>query len=163
MLKTLKPQSPLYSHREALANPEYNVFYSAGTLIIVCAKPEGVHAEDDCSFAAQNLMLATHATGLGTCPVGFAQPWLRCISYAVCSVATASFAQRLGKRLNITSAICKDTTVAFFGRTLRRPGMFIRSIRMGEPKVGRYSARYGLNREAHRITVQHGIAVASSR
>jgi nitroreductase len=76
VLKTLKQQSPLYNHREELANPEYNVFYGAGTLIIVCAKPEGVHAEEDCSLAAQNLMLAAHATGLGTCPIGFAQPWL---------------------------------------------------------------------------------------
>ncbi|MBU6431923.1 MAG: nitroreductase [Nitrospirae bacterium] len=76
VLKTLKPQSPLYNHREELANPEYNVFYNAGTLIIVCAKPEGVHAEEDCSLAAQNLMLAAHAMGLGTCPIGFARPWL---------------------------------------------------------------------------------------
>ncbi len=76
VLKSLKPESPLYSHGEALANPEYNVFYGAGTLIIVCAKPEGVRAEEDCSLAAQNLMLAAHATGLGTCPIGFARPWL---------------------------------------------------------------------------------------
>ena len=76
VLKSMKPESPLYSHREALASPDYNVFYGAGTLIIVCAKPEGVHAEEDCSLAAQNLMLAAHATGLGTCPIGFAQPWL---------------------------------------------------------------------------------------
>lgn len=76
VLKRLKPESPQYSHREELANPDYNVFYDAGTLIIVCAKPEGVHAEEDCSLAAQNLMLAAHATGLGTCPIGFAQPWL---------------------------------------------------------------------------------------
>lgn len=76
VLKTLKPESPLYSHREALGNPEYDVFYGAGTLIIVCAKPEGVHAAEDCSLAAQNLMLAAHAKGLGTCPIGFAQPWL---------------------------------------------------------------------------------------
>ena len=77
VLKTLKPQSTIHSHREELANPEYNVFYGVDTLIIVCAKPEGVHAEEDCSLAAQNLMLAAaHATGLGTCPIGFAQPWL---------------------------------------------------------------------------------------
>ena len=38
VLKTLEPQSPLYSHRETLANPDYNVFHGAGTLIIVCAK-----------------------------------------------------------------------------------------------------------------------------
>ena len=41
VLKTLKPQSTLYSHREELANLEYNVFYGVDTLIIVCAKPEG--------------------------------------------------------------------------------------------------------------------------
>ena len=76
VLKGLTPQSPLYAHRQALESPAYNVFYGAGTLIVICAKPEGVNAEEDCSLAAQNLMLAAHAMGLGTCPIGFARPWL---------------------------------------------------------------------------------------
>ncbi len=76
VLKRLKSDSPLAKYREMLANPDYHVFHRAGTLIIICARP-GVHnGEEDCSLAAQNLMLAAHAMGLGTCPIGFARPWL---------------------------------------------------------------------------------------
>lgn len=59
------------------ADPEFNIFYNAGTLIIICAKNAGDFAQGDCCLAAQNLMLAAYAVGLGTCPVGFALPWLR--------------------------------------------------------------------------------------
>ena len=76
LLKTMKPQSPLYTHRDALASREFNVFYHAGTLIIICAKPNGLNVEEDCCLAAQNLMLAAYGLGLGTCPIGFARPWL---------------------------------------------------------------------------------------
>jgi nitroreductase len=31
---------------------------------------------EDCSLAAENLMLAARAFGLGTCWIGFAQAWL---------------------------------------------------------------------------------------
>jgi len=31
---------------------------------------------EDCSLAAENLMLAAHAMGLATCPIGFARLWL---------------------------------------------------------------------------------------
>ncbi len=31
---------------------------------------------EDCSLAAQNLMLAAYAAGLGSCWIGFAQRWL---------------------------------------------------------------------------------------
>jgi len=36
-----------------------------------------VHAVENCTLAAQNLMLAARALGLGTCWIGFAQQWLR--------------------------------------------------------------------------------------
>lgn len=59
--------------RAMLENPEYSIFYNAGTLIVVCAKPGGEgHGDWDCCLAAQNLMLAAQGMGLGTCPVGFA-------------------------------------------------------------------------------------------
>jgi nitroreductase len=45
-------------------------------LIVICA-PEGAWAAEDCALAAQNLMLAAHAAGLGSCWIGFAQGWLR--------------------------------------------------------------------------------------
>jgi nitroreductase len=75
-LESLKPGSPLFSHRDMLANPDFNIFYDAGTLIIICAKPAALNAAEDCCLAAQNLMLAACGMGLGTCPIGFARPWL---------------------------------------------------------------------------------------
>jgi nitroreductase len=57
-----------------LADPEFNIFYNAGTLIVICAKPVGAHPDWDCCLAAQNLMLAAHAQGLATCPIGLAWP-----------------------------------------------------------------------------------------
>lgn len=76
VLKRLKPGSVLAKYRDMLASSEYHVFHQAGTLIIICAKPGAHNGVEDCSLAAQNLMLAAHAMGLGTCPIGFARPWL---------------------------------------------------------------------------------------
>ena len=76
VLKRLKPDSPLDKYRDMLANPDYHVFHRAGTLIIICARSDAHNGEEDCSLAAQNLMLAAHAMGMGTCPIGFARPWL---------------------------------------------------------------------------------------
>jgi nitroreductase len=55
-----------------LADPAFNIFYDAGTLIVVCRKISGPFAEADCWLAAENLMLAATAKGLGTCCIGFA-------------------------------------------------------------------------------------------
>jgi nitroreductase len=76
VLKRLKPDSLLSKYRDMIANHDYHVFHRAGTLIIICARPDGHNGPEDCCLAAQNLMLAAHAMGLGTCPIGFARPWL---------------------------------------------------------------------------------------
>lgn len=75
-LSLLTPESPLFGHREMLADPATNIFYNAGTLVIICARPVGLEPAEDCSLAAQNMMLAAHASGLGSCPIGLARPWL---------------------------------------------------------------------------------------
>jgi len=75
-LQCLKPDSPLAKYRDLLSNPDYHIFHRAGTLIIICARPDAHNGEEDCSLAAQNLMLAAYTLGLGTCPIGFARPWL---------------------------------------------------------------------------------------
>jgi len=62
--------------RVMIANPAFNIFYNAGTLILICAKPEGQHPEWDCCLAGENLMLAARDMGLGTCVIGFAWPAL---------------------------------------------------------------------------------------
>jgi nitroreductase len=55
-----------------LSQPDFNIFYDAGTLIVICARPLGSFVVADCWLAAENLMLAARAWGLGTCCVGFA-------------------------------------------------------------------------------------------
>lgn len=60
---------------ERLADPHFSIFYDAGTLIVICAKP-APFAAADCWLAAENLMLAASALGLGTCCIGSAIPAL---------------------------------------------------------------------------------------
>jgi nitroreductase len=63
--------------RELLSEPGYDVFHGAGTLITIYAMaPGGV---PDCYLAGENLMLAAHAVGLGTCPIGLSLPVLNMV------------------------------------------------------------------------------------
>lgn len=57
---------------EQIADPEFSVFYDAGTLIVIYAKGPGPFVLADCWLAAENLMLAACALGLGTCCIGSA-------------------------------------------------------------------------------------------
>ena len=51
--------------------PDFHVFYNAGTLIVIYSKFQGPFVVADCWLAAENLMLAACAKGLGTCVIGF--------------------------------------------------------------------------------------------
>jgi nitroreductase len=55
-----------------VARPDFDIFYHAGTLIVICAKPAGPFVVADCWLAAENLMLAACALGIGSCVIGFA-------------------------------------------------------------------------------------------
>jgi nitroreductase len=57
---------------ELVNKPDFHVFYNAGTLIVICGKFQGPYVVADCWLAAENLMLAACAKGLGTCVIGFA-------------------------------------------------------------------------------------------
>jgi nitroreductase len=61
---------------EMLKDENFNVFYDATTLIVICAKDGGPYVQADCWLAAENLMLAACDAGLGTCCIGFAIPVL---------------------------------------------------------------------------------------
>jgi nitroreductase len=61
---------------DIFASPDFNIFYDAGTLIVICATSSGPFVVADCWLAAQNLMLASWAIGLGTCAIGSAVPLL---------------------------------------------------------------------------------------
>ena len=57
--------------KQRLTNPKYNVFYNAPLLIFV-AGAKSPFAVNDCSMAAQNMMLAAYSLGLGSCWIGSA-------------------------------------------------------------------------------------------
>jgi nitroreductase len=62
--------------RAALVSPQFNIFYNAPVLIVICSTTPDDMAEKDCCLAAQTLMLAAHAQGLGSCWIGFSEVWL---------------------------------------------------------------------------------------
>jgi nitroreductase len=76
MLATM-PSSLHSDHFRSLLNdPNFHIFYHAPVLILISAAAQGPWIVEDCALAAQNLMLAAHAAGLGTCWIGFAQSFL---------------------------------------------------------------------------------------
>ncbi len=64
------------SQARHLLGEDMNIFYGAPVLVVLCATSHDQQAAEDCCLAAQNLMLAAFAAGYGTCPIGFARPWL---------------------------------------------------------------------------------------
>ncbi|MDE1942167.1 MAG: nitroreductase [Betaproteobacteria bacterium] len=58
---------------KTFADPQFNIFHDAGTLIVICAKPDLPFSDADCWLAAENLMLAACGLGLGSCVIGSAQ------------------------------------------------------------------------------------------
>lgn len=54
---------------ETFEDPEFNMFYNAGTLIVICGDTSSPFSAADSWLAAENLMLAACAMGLGSCVV----------------------------------------------------------------------------------------------
>jgi nitroreductase len=63
------------------SKPDFNIFYNAGTLIVIYGKPLGEFAEADCWLAAQNLMLAAYGSNLGSCVIGLSVPVLNSLAW----------------------------------------------------------------------------------
>ena len=55
-----------------LADPEFNIFYDASTLVAICADTSNDSAIADCWLAAENLMLAAAGNALGSCVIALA-------------------------------------------------------------------------------------------
>ena len=66
----------LHHFQEILGDPDFDIFYHAPVLVVIAAASNSPWAVEDCSLAAENLMLVAHAAGLGTCWIGFSQAWL---------------------------------------------------------------------------------------
>lgn len=76
LLANLPPNLQSDRYRERLANPAYHIFHHAPVLILISGTAPGAWVVENCTLAAQNLMLAAYALGLGTCWIGFAQRYL---------------------------------------------------------------------------------------
>ena len=75
MLRTSPAALASHHFLHILNDPKFNIFYGAPVLIVISAAASP-WAIGDCALAAENLMLAAHAVGLGTCWIGFAKGWL---------------------------------------------------------------------------------------
>jgi nitroreductase len=59
-----------------LNDPTSHIFYHAPALILISATVPGPWAVQDCTLAAENLMLSAYDRGLGSCWIGCAQGFL---------------------------------------------------------------------------------------
>jgi nitroreductase len=75
MLGTM-PKQHEERFRGRLSDPAFDIFYSAPALVVISGRAHEPWIVEDCAMAAQNLMLAAFAEGLGTCWIGFAQGYL---------------------------------------------------------------------------------------
>ena len=73
-LQGASEQAGLMRH---LAQPDFDVLYGAPALVMIWTTGAGDMATHDCCLAAENLMLAAHAKGLGTCWIGLLDSWLQ--------------------------------------------------------------------------------------
>ena len=65
------------TREDVLKHTDGNLFYDAGTLIIICGKTNGQLPVADCWMAAENMILAACAMNLGSCVVASALPAMR--------------------------------------------------------------------------------------
>ena len=77
---------------DIVSQKDYEIFYNANTLILICSRFQGPFVQADCWLAAENLMIAACAKGLGTCVIGF----------AIDTLNTNQWKERLGIPLEMT-------------------------------------------------------------
>jgi len=56
--------------RALLESSGYSIYYHAPTVIMVVGKTKSRFREIDCALCAENMMLAAHALGIGSCWIG---------------------------------------------------------------------------------------------
>lgn len=76
LVKTYPTTFEVHSRSALYMKPDYDLFHGASTLIVIYATQGRLNPNEDCCLAAENLMLAAYGMGMGTCPIGFARPWL---------------------------------------------------------------------------------------
>jgi nitroreductase len=76
LLDTFTGDPRMERYRNVLSDPQFEIFYGAPALIVICAGEGGLVPAEDCCLAGQNLMLAAIANDLGTCCIGWSRPLL---------------------------------------------------------------------------------------
>lgn len=76
LLRMMHHHQQAFKLFELPGNQNFNIFYNAGTLILICGNTKIYSSEADCWLAAENLILAACAMGLGSCIIGCALPIL---------------------------------------------------------------------------------------
>lgn len=74
LLSAYRDDPRMDPYRTLLSQEDFDLFYGAPLLVILCAQPDPLEPVEQCFLAAQTLMLAAHARGLGTCCIGWALP-----------------------------------------------------------------------------------------
>ena len=62
-------KSPVEFFRERAKNPDFNVFYSAPTVVLITADEKAAFTELDCGMAAENIALAAESLGINSCMI----------------------------------------------------------------------------------------------
>jgi len=76
MLATLAPGAQADHFHSMLSDAKFQIFYHAPVLVLISALTQARWIVEDCALAAENLMLAAYAAGLGSCWIGFEQDFL---------------------------------------------------------------------------------------
>lgn len=76
MLATMRENPHSHHFQARLNDPAFHIFYHAPALILISAMFNGPWIVEDCTLAAENLMLTAYANGFGSCWIGFAQSFL---------------------------------------------------------------------------------------
>ncbi|MET3107029.1 nitroreductase [Oxalobacteraceae bacterium GrIS 2.11] len=76
MISTMQGNRHAEQFLTHLEDPKFHIFYHAPALIVISAVEEGPWIVEDCSLAAENLMLSAFNKDLGSCWIGFAQSYL---------------------------------------------------------------------------------------
>lgn len=71
-LSAMEQLPHLNRYRNTFENPDYNIFYNAPVVVLIYGDTGSATYINDCSMAAQNLMLAAYEKGIGSCWIGFA-------------------------------------------------------------------------------------------
>ena len=61
------------NNQKKAANPDYNTFYHAPTIVVVSGKEDNMFIEIDCAIATDNMLIAAESLGLNWCLIGSAE------------------------------------------------------------------------------------------